>query len=169
MIETGGGRSLGCSPDAIALCGDKLRCGEHLRARGIATPPSVRVVPRDGLPRDHPYPAVLKPIDGAGSLDTYCVESPDDLHDAVAAMPEALLQPFVPGSAMSAAFLVAEERRASAGGRGRAAHRAARTAGSPTSGGGCPSTSPDLAPVLAADQIGSGPAGLGRGRFRPRR
>ena len=108
MIEEAGGRSLSGSPSAVALCGDKLRCGEHLRGVGIPTPRSVRVVPREGLPRDHAYPAVLKPIDGAGSLDTYYIESPDDLPESARAMTEALLQPFEPGSPMSAAFLVGE-------------------------------------------------------------
>lgn len=102
-IERAGGRSLGCSPEAIALCADKLRLGERLAERGINTPTSIRVFPmREGLPREHPYPAVLKPIDGAGCMDTYLVESPDDPPPMV----EALLQPFVAGRAMSAAFLV---------------------------------------------------------------
>jgi predicted ATP-grasp superfamily ATP-dependent carboligase len=59
MIEAAGGRSLGCSADAVSLCGDKRRFGEHLRARGIPSPFSVRVVPRDGLPRHHPDTWVL--------------------------------------------------------------------------------------------------------------
>ena len=109
MIEEVDGWSLGCSPEAVALCGDKLRLADHLIARAIPTPPSRRVWPREGLPRDHPYPAVLKPIDGAGSLDTYFVDSPDDLPDPAKAIPEALLQPFEAGSPMSAAFLVAED------------------------------------------------------------
>src|SRR5262245_57096890 len=62
QIEDAGGRSLGSTPEAIALTSDKLRLASHLAALGIPTPPSVRVVPAEGLPRDWPYPAVLKPI-----------------------------------------------------------------------------------------------------------
>lgn len=109
VIERAGGRSLGSSPGAIALCGDKMRMGEHLGRLGIETPVSLRVVPADGLPRDFPYPAVLKPIDGAGSLDTYFVESPDAEIEAARGMPEAMLQPFAAGEPMSASFLVVPE------------------------------------------------------------
>jgi len=106
-IEQVGGRSLGSSPEAVSLCGDKLRLADHLLRQGIDTPPSVRVFPaRVGLPRDHVYPAVLKPIDGAGSIDTFYVESHESMPGDV---PEALLQPFVPGRAMSAAFVVCPE------------------------------------------------------------
>ena len=109
MIERVGGRSLGGRPEAIALFSDKLRTAQYLQELSVETPISIRVVPCQGLPSDHPYPAVLKPIDGAGSMDTYFVESPDRLPDAALAMPEALLQPFVPGRAMSAAYLVSSE------------------------------------------------------------
>ncbi|MDB5348948.1 MAG: hypothetical protein JWN86_195 [Planctomycetota bacterium] len=119
IIESVGGRSLGSSPEAIALCGDKLRLGEHLRAIGIDTPITIRVNPRDGLPRDFPYPAVLKPIDGAGSIDTYYVESPSDVPESALLMKDAILQPFVPGTPMSASFLVDSDGRAASIGAGR--------------------------------------------------
>ena len=106
VVEVGG-RSLGAAPEAISLSADKVRLAAHLAAHGINTPKSIRVRPRDGLPADYSYPAVLKPIDGAGSLDTYYVESATGAPDEALGMPEALLQPFVPGRAMSAAFLVA--------------------------------------------------------------
>ena len=61
-------RSLGSSPDAIALAGDKLRLAAHLTDLGLPTPLSIVVRLRDGLPRDFEYPAVLKPIDGAGAI-----------------------------------------------------------------------------------------------------
>ena len=86
-IERAGGRSLGSSPAAIELTGNKLRLGAHLVERGIATPPCRRVVPSLGLPDDFPYPAVLKPIDGAGSLETYLV--PDAGHSPMRPGPRA--------------------------------------------------------------------------------
>ena len=56
--------------EAIELTADKLRLGQHLARRGIATPPCRRVIPSQGFPPTFRYPAVLKPIDGAGSQDT---------------------------------------------------------------------------------------------------
>ncbi len=105
-IESAGGRSLGSSPEAIALCADKIRTGRHLCSLGIRSPESLVVMPRDGLPHDFAYPAVLKPIDGAGSMTTFFLESPDDLPAEALSMDRAMLQTFVPGRPMSASFLI---------------------------------------------------------------
>ena len=118
-IEAAGGRSLGSSPSAIELSGHKLRLGAHLASRGIATPPCRSVVPSRGLPDEFPYPAVLKPIDGAGSLETYFVPDAGGLPDAARTSAEALLQPFVPGVPMSASCLVGADGRARPIGTGR--------------------------------------------------
>jgi predicted ATP-grasp superfamily ATP-dependent carboligase len=103
---------LGSSARAIALSADKLRLGRYLSHRGIATPPSLRVIPSQGLPADFRYPAVLKPIDGAGAQDTYLVRKSDALPEQARRMPVALLQPLVPGVAHSASFLVGRDGRA---------------------------------------------------------
>jgi predicted ATP-grasp superfamily ATP-dependent carboligase len=106
LVDRFGGRSLGSTSAAIEATADKLRLGEHLASLGIATPDCRRVVPRRGLPDDFPYPAVLKPIDGAGSQHTYLVDRAGACPDGMAEWPEALLQPYVAGEAMSASFLV---------------------------------------------------------------
>jgi predicted ATP-grasp superfamily ATP-dependent carboligase len=105
-LETVGGRSLGSTPGAIALCGDKALLGPFLDERGITTPQTRVVRPAFGLPREFPYPAVLKPIDGAGAIDTFVLGRADDCPPEAAAMKRALLQPYVSGVAMSASFLV---------------------------------------------------------------
>lgn len=105
IIEAGG-RSLGSTPAGIAIAGDKLATAEHLVRAGVATPLTRRVVPADGLPGDFPYPAVLKPIDGAGSMDTFWVRSPVAMPEAALALPEAILQPFAPGIPLGVTFLV---------------------------------------------------------------
>jgi predicted ATP-grasp superfamily ATP-dependent carboligase len=104
-IARAGGRSLGSLPEAIGLAADKLRLSAHLMEAGIETPTSIRVEPRLGLPTDAVYPAVLKPIDGAGCLNTLQVDAPDD--PIVSTFPEevGLLQPLVHGEARSASFL----------------------------------------------------------------
>jgi predicted ATP-grasp superfamily ATP-dependent carboligase len=108
-IAVVGGRSLGSSPEAIELTGDKLRLAEHLASHGIATPAVRVVVPADGLPEAFDYPAVLKPIDGAGSVDTFFVASATDVPVQARTQSRALLQPFVVGDPMSASFLVASD------------------------------------------------------------
>ena len=65
-----------------------------------------------GCPSLLRYPAVLKPVDGAGSVDTFFLDGPGDLPESCAADAQALLQPFVPGEPMSASFLVSPEGRA---------------------------------------------------------
>lgn len=107
-----GGRSLGSTPEAIELAADKLRLADRLLAAGVPTPESRLVRPGRGLPRDASYPAVLKPIDGAGALDTLLVGSPDDPIVATYPGETGLLQPFVPGEPRSASFLIGTGRPA---------------------------------------------------------
>jgi predicted ATP-grasp superfamily ATP-dependent carboligase len=104
-VARGGGRSLGSSPEAIDLAADKLRLAEHLGRAGIPTPPTRHVNPRFGLPRDASYPAVLKPVDGAGSIDTLALASPDDPLLEAFPSESGILQPLLPGEPRSASFL----------------------------------------------------------------
>jgi predicted ATP-grasp superfamily ATP-dependent carboligase len=110
-LESSGTRMLGSSAAAVDLTGDKARLAAHLERYGIDTPPASVFVPSEGLPESARYPAVLKPVDGAGSLDTFYLDGPADLSDHARQMPRALLQPFVPGDPMSASFLVSPEGR----------------------------------------------------------
>ncbi len=104
VIEAGG-RPIGGHPDAIGLAADKLRLSDHLARSGVATPPGQLIRPKAQLPTEFPYPAVLKPVDGAGSLDTLLVASPDDPIVGSFTHDEGLLQPFVVGEPRSATFL----------------------------------------------------------------
>ena len=107
QLERHGVRSLGSSPDAIAIATDKLHFATHLEARGVSTPKTQRADFRGGLPENFAYPAVLKPADGAGSVDTYRVESPGSFPASIGDLSrEFLLQEFVEGDALSASFLV---------------------------------------------------------------
>jgi predicted ATP-grasp superfamily ATP-dependent carboligase len=64
------------------------------------------------LPPDFPYPAVLKPIDGAGSQQTFLIPAAGDCPAGTRDLPVGLLQPLAPGVAMSASFLVGPDGRA---------------------------------------------------------
>lgn len=75
-IAAAGGRSLNASAAFIALTADKHRTAESLRHGGVPAPSGRLFEEGEAkLPADFPYPAVLKPIDGAGSQDTYLVTS----------------------------------------------------------------------------------------------
>jgi predicted ATP-grasp superfamily ATP-dependent carboligase len=106
-IEEAGGRVLGSTAAAVALAADKSALARWFDQKAIPTPFSRIIDPRGGLPADWTsYPAVLKPVDGAGSVDTFRLDGPSSLPAAARSMPAALLQPLVPGGGMSASFLV---------------------------------------------------------------
>jgi predicted ATP-grasp superfamily ATP-dependent carboligase len=104
-----GVRVLGSSARAIDLTGDKARLTAQFERCGIDTPSSRTIVPSEGLPGLTRYPAILKPVDGAGSIDTFYLDDPGGLSEEARRMPRALLQPYVPGDPMSASFLVSPE------------------------------------------------------------
>ena len=105
-FEHAGARLLGSTAEAVELTADKARLAARLQALSIDTPPTRTIVPGAGLPLDASYPAVLKPVDGAGSVDTFYLADAQSLPDRARQMPVAVLQPFVPGTPMSASFLV---------------------------------------------------------------
>jgi tyramine---L-glutamate ligase len=105
-FERAGARHLGSSVGAVALTGDKARLAGRLRSLGVETPPTITIDPSAGLPAGTVYPAVLKPVDGAGSVNTYYLPHRSSLPPAARQMPSAVLQPFVPGEPLSASFLV---------------------------------------------------------------
>jgi tyramine---L-glutamate ligase len=111
-IQQAGARHLGSSLEAVVLTRDKTRLAGWLSARGIDTPPCRRVAPSIGLPADAPYPAVLKPNDGAGTIDTYLVDAPDTLPLPARHMGDAIMQPYLSGQPMSASYLVDCDGRA---------------------------------------------------------
>lgn len=106
MILDRKARNLGSTPAAIEATADKLALGRLLAREGIETPESAPVFHESDLPDLMPYPLVLKPIDGAGTTDTYLLNGPDDRPSGAFAHLPALVQPFVPGRPMSASFLV---------------------------------------------------------------
>ena len=112
LLEEYPGRSLGSSPTAIAWTGDKLWFGNSLRANGIVTPYAHLVRPGDGLLEWMSFPLVLKPKDGAGSIDTYFFETRKSFLKAKWNTYEVLLQEYVIGEPMSASFLVGRDGKA---------------------------------------------------------
>jgi predicted ATP-grasp superfamily ATP-dependent carboligase len=108
-LEQAGARLLGSTAGAVELAGDKARMSARLQELSIDTPATRTIVPAAGLPPDARYPAVLKPIDGAGSMHTFYLSDATSLPDGARDLPIALLQPFIPGTPMSASFFVGAE------------------------------------------------------------
>jgi predicted ATP-grasp superfamily ATP-dependent carboligase len=102
-VVASGGRLLSPSPEFIRIAGDKQRTCDVLAAAGMPVPHGVVLHPEEPLPADFPYPAVVKPLDGAGSQDTYLVSGPRDAPPAYA-WPRRL-ERYVPGLAASVAVL----------------------------------------------------------------
>jgi predicted ATP-grasp superfamily ATP-dependent carboligase len=76
-VLAAGGRLLGPGCDIVQLAVDKQATAEHLRAAGVPAPCGIALEPGERLPRDFPYPAVLKPRDGCGSIGVRKIESVD--------------------------------------------------------------------------------------------
>jgi predicted ATP-grasp superfamily ATP-dependent carboligase len=102
-VVASGGRLVSPPPEFIRIAANKQRTADMLAAAGIPTAPGIALEPEEALPSDFAYPAVLKPIDGAGSQDTYVVSGPHDAPPAYAW--QRRLERFVPGLAVSAAVL----------------------------------------------------------------
>ncbi len=111
-VEEEGRLLLGPTAAAARLAGDKLLLGRLLAARGVPTPACVTVEAAGGLAALGEPPFVLKPRDGAGAQATFLVRSEAELASAIGEARregwrgELIAQPFVPGTAASAAFLL---------------------------------------------------------------
>jgi predicted ATP-grasp superfamily ATP-dependent carboligase len=106
-VEEAGGQLLGPASTAVARTSDKLELARRLSSAGVPTPPCEPV--SSGRVS---FPVVCKPRHGAGSQATFLVRDPEELAGCLARARaegwegELILQPFVPGSPASVAFLL---------------------------------------------------------------
>lgn len=105
-LERAGRCSLGSSAEAVGLAGDKARLARRLAEQGVATPPTCFLGVEPRRPAGEVYPAVLKPVDGAGGLDAYYIDSPEAWPQAEPRRTGWVVQPYISGAAMSASYLV---------------------------------------------------------------
>ncbi|HVT27000.1 MAG TPA: ATP-grasp domain-containing protein [Lacipirellulaceae bacterium] len=103
MVTASGGQLLSPSPEFIRIAADKQRTCEAMAAAGVPVPIGRALESDEPLPADFAYPAVLKPIDGAGSQDTYIVNSQFDAPPAYAWRRR--LERYLPGLPTSVAVL----------------------------------------------------------------
>lgn len=102
-LESMGAKLVSPSSDFIVIAGDKGLTANALSAAGVPTPQAVRIEPDTALPPTFDYPAVIKPLDGAGSQDTHVVAHAYDRPPAYA-WPRRL-ERYVPGVAASVAVI----------------------------------------------------------------
>ena len=77
--EQAGGRLLAASQEFVSLTADKHRTALHLAKAGVPVPNAVTLSPdEEKLPAEFSYPAVIKPVCGAGSQHTLLVSGPKD-------------------------------------------------------------------------------------------
>ena len=102
IVEKVGGRLLGPSLEVIRLASDKHALAEFLAERGVRTPKGIAIERGEAVPQDFPFPAVLKPRDGAGSWKIQVLGSADQAEQIVE---PGRLESYCPGNAASVAFL----------------------------------------------------------------
>jgi predicted ATP-grasp superfamily ATP-dependent carboligase len=119
-VEEAGGRLLGPSSSAVRLAGDKFDLARRFHEEGVPTPPCT-LLPANAAdavgPYPGPFPAVHKPRFGAGSQATFLVTSQAHLAECIrqaraeGEQDDVLVQPFVPGQAVSVALLLGPHQR----------------------------------------------------------
>lgn len=109
-----GGQLLNSDARSIQACSDKLETGRRLLESGI---PTIDAQPLHEFdPFAATWPVVVKPRFGAGSQETHLVRDAVELSsvqqhfDAGALLGQAIVQPYVPGRALSAAVIVRDDR-----------------------------------------------------------
>jgi predicted ATP-grasp superfamily ATP-dependent carboligase len=140
--DRGLGGDLGSTAAAVRLASAKHLLSDHLIRHGVRTAPAISSGDLAGVDPD--FPLVMKPLDGAGSLDTWLVPDRAKLARLLASRAredhairpiteathpwiaqrrrgEVLIQPYVEGIPMSASFLVDRSGRAQLVGVGRQA------------------------------------------------
>lgn len=104
-VEEVGGRLLGPSSEVVRIAADKQATAEWLAAENVAVPLGCALEEGQRLPVDFPYPAVLKPRDGAGSQDVRYIAAASSQNDLMRVRFPARLEQFCPGIPASVAVL----------------------------------------------------------------
>ena len=110
MTREAGGRLLAASDQFVALTSDKHQTAERLAEAGVPVPEAILLeADEESLPSDFLYPAVLKPVHGAGSQHMLLVANAHDEPPAYS-WPRRL-ERFCPGIAASVSFLCGPAHR----------------------------------------------------------
>ncbi len=108
--QQAGGRLLSASGEFVKLTADKDQTALHLTKAGVPVPEAVTLSSdEEKLPTDFIYPAVIKPVCGAGSQHTLLVSSPQD--EPPPYPWPSRLERYCPGMAASVAMLCGPTHR----------------------------------------------------------
>lgn len=107
LVESAGGRLLSPNARLVTLASDKQATAEYLGDRGVPVPNGIALNLGAVLPTDFPYPGVLKPRDGAGSLGVRYFDACD--RSSVLNEPSRL-EVYCPGAAASVGCLAGAGR-----------------------------------------------------------
>ena len=110
FVREAGGRLLAASDPFVELTSDKHQTAEQLAKAGVPVPEAILLeADQESLPTDFSYPAVLKPVHGAGSQHTILVSDVQD-ETPPYSWPRRL-ERYCPGIAVSVAFLCGPTHR----------------------------------------------------------
>lgn len=105
---------LGCQPAAITLTTNKLSCDQQLNLHNIPTPTSCLASkwPQEQFVHSDGY--IVKPLDGAGCVDTFLFDSISQLEQYLFEQPPEvlrhnLIQTYQKGTAASLSLLISED------------------------------------------------------------
>jgi predicted ATP-grasp superfamily ATP-dependent carboligase len=102
-VASAGGKLISPEPEVIDIAGNKQITAGRLQAAGVPVPRGSVLEPRGSAPADL-FPAVVKPLDGCGSVGVRKVATQADLEQFACDAP-LRLEAFVPGLAVSVAVL----------------------------------------------------------------
>jgi predicted ATP-grasp superfamily ATP-dependent carboligase len=77
-VVDAGGRLVSPGPSAVAIASNKFTLQRRLRDEDVPVPQARRVAIGDPPPVGFPFPAVIKPVDGAGSMGVRLIRSADE-------------------------------------------------------------------------------------------
>lgn len=104
LARNSSAKLVAASDEFIRIASNKQLTAERLSAANVPVPEAMLVAAEEErLPREFPYPAVIKPLDGAGSQHTFLLTSRFD-EPPPYPWPRRL-ERYVPGIAASVAFL----------------------------------------------------------------
>lgn len=108
-VRASGVCSLGCAPEVVALARDKPRCNAWLAERGVGVLEThvLGCPPHRAVSFEAPF--VIKPRDGAGSVDTFLVRDGSAWPRLPRADLEFVAQPYREWPPMSAACLISRD------------------------------------------------------------
>ncbi|GMT42659.1 MAG: hypothetical protein IEMM0002_1070 [bacterium] len=108
MVLAQGKTLIGCRPEAVEVCGSKMKTAELLcgnNNNGKIKMPETELLYSAGSRKK--FPCVVKPVDGAGCEEVYYVENREELKRLDTLNENFIVQPYVHGESLSAGILTA--------------------------------------------------------------